>query len=187
MTPNAYMIVTLTPTYVLLYNTDLVGEAEAPLGWDAALDQKWKGKTGHWMRAALFVNLSAAIGAQGARGMVDRLTLLKPRLFDGLYPLSQAVGSGEISLAITAYDSALRIVEKGVPVKMISLNPTPMGLICGSTLKYGNNPNTGRLFLAWMATSAGAVTFEKLTKRGNLQGGEEHRALKLEDQLSCLS
>jgi ABC-type Fe3+ transport system substrate-binding protein len=34
-------------------------------------------------------------------------------------------------------------------------------------MKYGKNPNTARLFLAWLGTPEGAITFEKMTKRGN--------------------
>ena len=99
---------------------------------------------------------------------------------DEWFPLSQAVGSGEISLAITAYDSAIRIVEKGAPVKLIGLDPTPFGMICGGILKYGRNPNTARLFLAWLASPEGAITFEKMTKRGNyfVAGTETSKLLK---------
>ena len=166
-TPAPHMILALSPFYVILYNTDLAKGADIPGGWDDALDPKWKGRTGHWMRAALFVNLVAALGEDGARDRVNRLAALRPRLFDGLFPLAQAVASGELALAITAYDSAIRIVEKGAPVKMVGLDPTPMGLICGGILKYGRNPNTARLFLSWLASPEGAKVFEDETKRGN--------------------
>ena len=180
MTPAPYIVLALTPPYVVLYNTDLVKEADVPRSWDDAVDVKWKGHTGHWMRAAFFVGLSAGIGEAKARDLVDRLAALQPRLFDGQFPLSQAVGSGEISLAITAYDSAIRIVEKGAPVKLIGLDPTPFGMICGGVLKYGKNPNTARLFLAWLASPEGAITFEKMTKRGNyfVAGTETSKLLK---------
>ncbi len=180
MTPSPDMILALTPPFVVLYNTDLVKEADVPRSWDDAFDAKWKGHTGHWMRASFFVDLSAALGEAKVRELAARLAALQPRMFDGLFPLSQAVGSGEISLAVTAYDSAVRIVEKGAPVKMIGLDPTPFGMICGGILKYGRNPNTARLFLAWLASPEGAITFEKMTKRGNffVAGTETQKLLK---------
>jgi iron(III) transport system substrate-binding protein len=180
MTPSPDMILALTPPYVVLYNTDLVKETDVPRSWDDVVDPKWKGRTGHWMRSAFFVHLMPAVGEAKVRDLVGRLAALQPRLFDGLFPLSQAVGSGEISLAVTAYVSAIRIVEKGAPVKMIGLDPTPFGMICGGILKYGKNPNTARLFLSWLATPEGAITFEKMTKRGNffVAGTETSKLLK---------
>ncbi len=67
MTPTPYMILALTPPYVVLYNTDLVKEADVPHSWDDAFDPKWKGHTGHWMRAAFFVDLLPAIGEDEVR------------------------------------------------------------------------------------------------------------------------
>jgi iron(III) transport system substrate-binding protein len=180
MTPTPYMILTTTATYVVLYNTDRVKGADVPQSWDDAVDPKWKGHTGHWMRAAFFVSLVPALGEAKARDLLRRLVALQPRLFDGLFPLSQAVGSGEISLAITAYDSAVRVMEKGAPVKMAGFDPMPLALICGGILKYGKNPNTARLFLSWLATPEGAITFEKMTKRGNffVAGTETAKLMK---------
>jgi iron(III) transport system substrate-binding protein len=166
-TPNPHIIVELTPPYVVLYNTKLVKPADVPQSWDDVVAPKWKGHIGNWMRAAFFVHIIPGVGEAKARDLVHRMAALKPRMFDGLFPLSQAVGSGEISLAITAFDSATRVIEKGAPVKMVTLDPTPFGMICGGVLKYGRNPNTARLFVTWLASPEGAITFENLTKRGN--------------------
>ena len=167
LTPTPYMIVATTAPYAALCNTDLVKGADIPQNWDDMVNPKWKGHTGHWMRAAFFIDMIPAIGEQGARDLAAKLAALQPRLFDGQFPLAEAVGSGELALAITAYNSAVRMVEKGAPVKLIILDPTPVPLITGSVLKYGKNPNTARLFLAWLGTPDGAILFEKMTKRGN--------------------
>ena len=167
LAPTPYLVSALTPPYVILYNTSLVKDDEIPRTWEDAVDAKWKGRTGHWMRAAAFVNLSSMVGDVKARELLEKLAALKPRLFEGLFPLSQAVGSGEIAMAITAYDSAIRIVEKGAPVKIASMEPTAMGMISGAVMKFGKNPSTARLFIAWLASSEGAIAFENATKRGN--------------------
>jgi iron(III) transport system substrate-binding protein len=180
MTPTPDMVLATTAAYVMLYNTDLVKEADVPRSWEDVVDPKWKGRTGQWMRAAMFVNLLPAIDEAKVRDLLRRFVALQPRLFDGQFPMSEAVGSGEIALAVTSYDSSVRVVEKGAPVKMSGLDPTPLGLICGGVMKYGKNPNTARLFLAWLATTEGAVTFETLTKRGNffVAGTETAKLLK---------
>jgi ABC-type Fe3+ transport system substrate-binding protein len=167
MTPTPYMILTTTAPDVVLYNTDLVKPAEVPRSWDEAADPKWTGRTGQWMRAAFFVDLVPALGEAGARDLASRVAAQRPRLFEGQFPLSEAVGSGELALAITAYDSATRVVEKGAPVKFEAIDPTTLALICGAIPKYGKNRNTARLYLAWLATPEGAIIFEAQTKRGN--------------------
>ena len=166
-TPTKYMLMALTPPYVVLSNNDQVKQTDIPRTWDDAVSEKWRGKTGHWMRASFFVGLLPALGEDKARDLVTKLAALKPRLFDGQFPLAQAIGSGEIAQGIVAYDSAIRIVEKGPPVTMTSIEPSTLSTICGSVLKHGRNPNTARLSLAWLATPEGAIKFESETKRGN--------------------
>lgn len=180
MTPSPYMMLATTAAYVVLYNTSQVKDAEVPRNFDEVVDPKWKGRTGQWMRAALFTNLLPVMDEERVRDIVRRFVALEPRLFDGQFPLSQAVGSGEIALAVTSYDSSVRVIEQGAPVKMSPLDPTPLGLICGGALTYGRNPNTAKLFLAWLASTDGAITFEKLTKRGNyfVPGTETSKVLK---------
>jgi iron(III) transport system substrate-binding protein len=182
MMPTPNMVLATTAAYVMLYNTDLVKEAEAPRSWDEVVDPKWKGRTGQWMRAALFTNLLPVMDEAKVRDILRRFVALRPRLFDGQFPMAEAVGSGEIALAVTSYDSSKRVIEQGAPVKMTALDPTPLGLICGGVLKYGKNPNTARLFLAWLATTDGAVTFEKLTKRGNFFVAGTETATLLKDR-----
>jgi iron(III) transport system substrate-binding protein len=180
LTPTAYMIIATTAPYAALCNTNLVKGADIPQSWNDMTDSKWKNRTGHWMRASFFVDIIPAIGENESRVLVKRLAALRPRLFDGQFPLAEAVGSGEIALAITAYDSAIRMVEKSAPVKLIVIDPTPVPLIAGSVLKYGKNPNTARLFLAWLGRPEGAIMFEKFTKRGNyfVDGTEISKVLK---------
>ena len=45
--------------------------------------------------------------------------------------------------------------------------PTPLSLTYGAIVKFGKNPNVAKLFLSWLNTAEGALTFEKITERGN--------------------
>jgi iron(III) transport system substrate-binding protein len=180
LTPSPYMIVVTTAPDAALCNTSQVREEDLPRTWDDMVAAKWQGRTGHWMRASFFVDLIPAIGEDKSRELATRLAALQPRLFEGQFPLAEAVGSGEIALAIVSYDSSLRMAEKGAPVKIVIIDPTPLPSIVGSVLKYGKNPNTGRLFLSWLGQPEGAITFERLTKRGNyfVEGTQISKVLK---------
>lgn len=68
---------------------------------------------------------------------------------------------------VGSYDASMHILQKGAPLKMVPLDPTPLSLLYGSVAKYGKNPNTAKLFVMWMASADGALTFEKVTFRGN--------------------
>jgi iron(III) transport system substrate-binding protein len=165
--PNPHMALVTSAIFVALTNKNLVADADAPTTWDQAVDAKWAGRTGHWMRTAEFPNLIPAFGEDKVRDLVRKLAALKPRLFDGLFPLAQAVGSGEIAMCITAYDSSVRVIETGAPVRMTRLDVSSAGLLYGCVLKFGPSPNTAKLFLSWLATTDGALVFEKATRRGN--------------------
>ena len=165
--PNPHMALVTSAIFVVLTNKHLVAEADVPTTWDAAVDAKWAGRTGHWMRAAELPNLIPTLGEDKVRDLVRKLASLKPRLFDGLFPLAQAVGSGEIAMCITAYDSSVRVIESGAPVRMTRLDVSPAGLLYGSVLKFGPSPNTAKLFISWLATTDGSLTFEIATRRGN--------------------
>ena len=70
LTPTSYMIVATTAPYVVLYNTDLVKPADVPNSWNDAFDPKWKGHTGHWLRASSLSRNDP--GARGRRGTRSR-------------------------------------------------------------------------------------------------------------------
>lgn len=166
--PSDTMVLVTTATYVILYNTRIVPEAEAPKSWDEVVDPKWTGRTGHWLRAPEFPQLMATIGEDKVRDLAKKMSAQKPRMFDGLFPLTQAVGAGELAVCVTSFDSATRVTESGAPVKMVPLDVTPVNLLYGGVLKYGSSSNTAKLFLSWLATKDGGLIFEKTTRRGNL-------------------
>jgi iron(III) transport system substrate-binding protein len=167
-TPNPYLIHYTTAVYVGLYNPTRVSDADAPKNWDDLINPKFKGRVGTWSRPPGFVVLSTAWGADKVRDYVKKLAALEPRLYQGTYPLAQAVGAGEVDVgAVGSYDASMRILQKGAPLKMVPLDPTPLSLLYGSVAKYGKNPNTAKLFVMWMASAEGALVFEKVTFRGN--------------------
>ena len=68
--------------------------------------------------------LSTAWGADKVRDYVRKLAALEPRLYQGTYPLAQAVGAGEVDVGVVgSYDASMRILQKGAPLKMVSVGP----------------------------------------------------------------
>src|SRR6202012_1963565 len=127
---------------------------------DELVDPTWTGRPGHWLRAPDFPQLRAVLGEDKTRDLARRMSAQKPRMFDGLFPLAQAIGSGELSVCVTSFDSATRVIESGAPVRMTPLDVTPVNLLYGGVLKHGQSPNTAQLFLSWLATKNGGLIFE---------------------------
>jgi iron(III) transport system substrate-binding protein len=166
-TPMSQLIMYTTAIYIGVYNPNKVKEAELPKTWDDFLDPKWKGRTGAWQRSVMYTVLSSAWGEANTREYVRKLAALEPRLYRGTFQVAQAVGAGEVDIGVSSYDASTRVMLKGAPVKQFALNPLPISLLYGCVTKHGKNPNTARLFLEWLASDKGAVTFENVTHRGN--------------------
>ena len=173
---DPYMVSITTAVHVGVYNSNRVKGADVPKTWDDMVDPKWKGRIGAWSRTVQYVPLSSAWGEDKTRAHVKRLAALLPRLVAGTLPLAQAIGSGEIDIGLGTYDATKRVQEKGAPVQMVALDPVPMSQLYGSVMKYGKNPNTAKLVLAWLNTASGAMTFEKFTRRGNFRVPETETA-----------
>jgi iron(III) transport system substrate-binding protein len=175
-TPSSHMVSLVTPINMPIYNSNRVTGGDVPRTWEDMVDPKWKGRVGVWSRPLVYVQLSPVWGEAKARDYVKRLAALNPRLMPGTFPLAQAVAAGEVDIGVGSYDATIRIQEKGAPVKMVPLDPTVVSNVYGGVMKYGKHPNAAKLFLAWLNTGKGALTFEKMTKRGNYRVPETDSA-----------
>ncbi|MCW5773578.1 MAG: extracellular solute-binding protein, partial [Rhodospirillaceae bacterium] len=166
-TPNQYLVAITTPLFGVLYNTNKVKPADVPKTYADLLDKKWEGRVGTWARAIGFVILAADWGEDKTADFVKKFSALKPKLFRSTYAAAQSVGAGEVDLIFAIHHTALPTIEKGAPVKWLFLEPVPVGPLYGVLLKYGKNPNAGKLLLAWLGSKEGALAYEKVAKRGN--------------------
>jgi iron(III) transport system substrate-binding protein len=166
-TPNEYLIAITTPLFGILYNTNKVKDDEAPKTYEELVDAKWAGRAGTWSRAIGFVILAADWGEEKTTDYVKKFSALKPKLFRSTYAAAQSVGAGEVDIIFAIHHTALPTIEKGAPVKWRFLEPVPVGPLYGVLLKFGKNPNAGKLLLAWLGSKGGALAYEKVAKRGN--------------------
>ena len=166
-TPNEYLIAITTPLFGILYNTNKVKDDEAPKTYEELVDAKWSGRVGTWSRAIGFVILAADLGEAKTTELVQKFSALKPKLYRSTYAAAQSVGAGEVDIIYGIYHTAIPTIEKGAPVKWKFLEPVPVGPLYGVLLKYGKNPNAGKLLLAWLGSKEGSLAYEKVAKRGN--------------------
>ncbi|HLG74382.1 MAG TPA: ABC transporter substrate-binding protein [Chloroflexota bacterium] len=169
LTPTNYMVAVTAPYYVILYNTQKVSEADAPKSLQDLMDPKWKGgRIGLWARPQVFVTMAATWGEQQTVDFVTKLSKTqKPKIYDSNFTIAQDVGAGNIDVAVTTYHTTLPTQQKGAPVKVVTLDPTPINPLYGYSLKYGQNPAGGKLLLSWLAGPKGAKVYEDVSGRGN--------------------
>ncbi|MDO9403115.1 MAG: ABC transporter substrate-binding protein [Polaromonas sp.] len=167
LAPNPFMMSTTASVYVVSWNTKKVTDAQAPTTWEQVLDPKWTNRMGSWVRAAAFAQLAATQGPDTTLKQLNRFIALKPMLYKSTFPLAQAVGSGEVDVAIGFYHSTLPPLNAGAPIKMRALDVVPMHIIYSGISKNARNPEGARVFLSWLATEEGALAYEEATGRGN--------------------
>lgn len=165
---NNYLISTMTVVTVIVYNTNLVKGADIPRTWNDMLDPRWKGRTGKYARAAELDAISVKWGRKKTLDYTRKYAELQPRLASGTAVLNQAIGSGELLVGFSAYDSAVRLKNSGAPIDFHAPQDGPVVVPLYSIVaKQGAHPNAAKLMLSWMATPEGAKAFEDNVLRGN--------------------
>ena len=122
--------------FVVAYNTAKVRRDELPRDYRGFLDPKWKGRIAieatdvEWMAA-----LVKLWGEPEGMAYFAKLAQMKPDLRKGHVLLAQLVASGEIPVALTAYNSnAESLKRKGAPIDWVPMPPVvarPQGIAVG--------------------------------------------------------
>jgi ABC-type Fe3+ transport system substrate-binding protein len=160
-------VVTAASLYVALYNTKLVGEAEAPRSWEDLLNSKWKNKIGTWIVAGAFAQLAKQWGEEKVTDYIKKFNQQKPFLFRSTFPLAQQVAAGEIPVALGIYHTAQPPIRAGAPLKVVVLDPTPVSSILSFVTKPSTNPAGAELLIRWLCSPDGGKAYEDVTYRGN--------------------
>jgi iron(III) transport system substrate-binding protein len=160
-------VVSTSVVYVIVYNTSLVKEADAPKSWDDLLNPRWDGKVGIWVRAEGQSALANAWGMDKVVDYVRKMNTLHPVLLPSTFPLAQQVAAGEILVGFGLYHSAQVPLRRGAPIKVVVAEPVPIGTLYSSVPARAQNPSGGALVALWLATPEGAKIYEDATDRGN--------------------
>ena len=159
--------VTTSVVYVIVYNTSLVKEADAPKSWDDLLDPRWDGKIGIWVRGEGQSELASVWGMDKVVDYVRKMNRLHPVLLPSTFPLAQQVAAGEILVGFGLNHAAQVPLRRGAPIKIVVAEPVPIGTLYSSVPAKAQNPSGGALVALWLATPEGAKIYEDATDRGN--------------------
>ena len=139
---------------VMGWNPDQIEGAEVPDSWEGVTDPKWKDR---FSANAYFLwpleVVSLCIGEEAALEMADGLLANRPVLGKGSPTVNQAITTGQVPIGFTLSLVAEGSVRKGEPLEFKMFNDyLPSWDNYLWVLENSPNPNTARLFGAWMAT-----------------------------------
>jgi len=166
LTLSRFAVTTASAIHGILYNTRLVPPDAVPQSWDDLLDRRWAGRVGNWSIATPLVMLAQRWGRERTERFVERLAAQQPYLYKSMFGLAQGIVSGEVTLGLVAYHSALPSIAAGAPVRMVMPDPIPVSSLASFVTRASRSPNASRLLLAWLASAEGAVAYEAVSGRG---------------------
>jgi iron(III) transport system substrate-binding protein len=90
---------------------------------------------------------------------LTKLAAQKPRVYETLVPMQQALEAGEIDVASYATPSILADKDKGAPVEYLQVNPAWGAPIDSFIVKWNTHPNAAQVFMNFMLSKAGQRAF----------------------------
>lgn len=163
-----YAVSTTTTFPVVVYNTDLVDDDEAPSTWKELVDPKWKGQMGGYTRDGLFfANLVPEWGEAETDAYVEKFAALHPVLAESTFALAQEIGAGARPIGLGIYHTAFDVQKTGAPIAIKVLDPAPLGPLYSVVTESSVSPQSAKCFVGWLATEEGAMAYEGATSRGN--------------------
>ncbi len=154
LAPTPFGVVTTSVVYVIVYNSQLVKEADAPKTWDDLLNPRWEGKVGIWVRGEGQGALAAKWGEDKVVDYVRKMNARKPVLLPSTFPLAQQVAAGEILVGFGLNHSAQIPLRRGAPIKIVVADPVPHGHALQLRAGEGEEPG-GRRAAGDLARNAG--------------------------------
>jgi len=164
---SPFTIASTTAVYVILTNRQMVSDAEAPKNWDDLTDPKWRNKVGLWIRAEPQLSLASVWGEQKTVAFIEKMNAQRPFLFKSTFPLAQQVAAGEVPVGVGLYHAALPPIRRGAPIRVQTTDPVATTTLHSAVIAQGQNREGGLLMALWLATTEGALVYEKATGRGH--------------------
>lgn len=151
---RGYALAYCAVVYCLIYNPTMIEEAQLPLRISDLTDPKWKGKVA-WNSFNLTPMdfLSYAQGPQFVQDLAKKIIDNRPVLEPGTPSVTRAVSSGTVPLGVANATSAGNAIRNGEPIKMrVFSDYVPVSQLHLYVPNNSPNPNTARLFAAWLAS-----------------------------------
>jgi iron(III) transport system substrate-binding protein len=148
---------------VMVYNTELISEDEAPTSWADLLDEKYKGQiacadpTASSSSFACIMAIIEAYGTDDGKGyeFVEQLVQnLDGKVLSSSSGVYKGVADGEYMVGLTYEEAALRYINSGANIQVVypsegtSSSPSGMAII-----KDCQNPKSAQLFIDYLSGS----------------------------------
>ena len=149
--------------FVVAYNTSKVRKDELPTDYRGFADPKWRGRIAieatdaEWM--ATLVKIWGDDGMQYFR----QLSAMKPDMRKGHVLLAQLVASGEIPVALSAYQSnAESLKRKGAPIDWIPMKPVVARTQGIAIAKNAPHPKEAAAFVDFVLSPEGQTLLDSM-------------------------
>lgn len=155
---DGYCVAPFADAATIVYNTNVVSEAEAPQSWDDLLDPKWRGRI-VLPQLDKPGTTSRTFGVLEEAGVIDdawleRLVTQEPVGVAEATQVNGAVtaGQGDIGLSRQSYVSP--DADRGAPLAQVFPieGGSTLSAYFGCVVENGPNPNAARLMLSWLLT-----------------------------------
>lgn len=159
--PNGYYTGFDMGPMVMIYNTELVAEDEAPTSWADLLDEKYKGQiacadpTSSSSSFACVMAIIMAYGTEDGKGyefVEEMVHNLDGKVLSSSSGVYKGVADGEYMIGLTYEEAALRYIESGANIAIVypsegtSSSPSGVGII-----KDCKNPKSAQLFVDYLS------------------------------------
>lgn len=159
--PNGYYTGFDMGPMVMVYNTDLIPEDEAPTKWADLLDEKYKGKianadpTASSSAFACIMSIILAYGTDDGKGyeFVEKLVEnLDGKVISSSSGVYKGVADGEYLIGLTYEEAALRYMESGASIAIVypeeGTSSSPSGC---AIVKDCKNPKSAQMFIDYLS------------------------------------
>jgi iron(III) transport system substrate-binding protein len=162
--PEAWRGQTLEFQHLLdcvIYNTNLISDAEVPKTWNELLDPKHKGKKIIVdPRGSSLYSQVIKLGPEGTLAYAQKIIEQDPLWIAQSPAIAQAVARGEAPMGITSITNAVELIQAGQPVKVAKLEYAPGVQQIMFPVKGSPHPNAALLWAAFYATEGTKLSAE---------------------------
>lgn len=192
--PNGYYTGFGMGPMVMIYNTELVPEDEAPTKWSDLLDEKYKGQiacadpTSSSSSFACIMSIILAYGTEDGKGydfVEDLVHNLDGKVLSSSSGVYKGVSDGEYMVGLTYEEAALRYIESGANIQVVypeeGTSSSPSGV---AVIKDCQNPKSAQMFIDYLSGKEVQSQLGDLYRRSVRTDVEDPETMKAWDEIN---
>ena len=192
--PNGYYTGFDMGPMVMIYNTELVPEDEAPTKWSDLLDEKYKGQiacadpTSSSSSFACIMSIILAYGTEDGKGydfVEDLVHNLDGKVLSSSSGVYKGVSDGEYMVGLTYEEAALRYIESGANIQVVypeeGTSSSPSGV---AVIKDCQNRKSAQMFIDYLSGKEVQSQLGDLYRRSVRTDVEDPETMKAWDEIN---